>query len=93
MEKINVFHGIFSNWIFAAVLAGTVIFQVIIVQFLGAFASTVPLSWQLWLLSILIGAISMMYAIILKFIPVEQKKPLVRDQNGYEPIPSGPEGV
>ncbi|XP_010921867.1 probable calcium-transporting ATPase 8, plasma membrane-type [Elaeis guineensis] len=93
MEKINVFHGIFSSWIFSAVLASTVIFQVIIVQFLGAFASTVPLSWQLWLLSILIGAISMVYAIILKCIPVEQNKQPIRDQNGYEPIPRGPEEV
>ncbi|XP_008777739.2 probable calcium-transporting ATPase 8, plasma membrane-type [Phoenix dactylifera] len=93
MEKINVFRGIFSSWIFSAVLASTIIFQVIIVQFLGAFASTVPLSPLLWLLSILIGAIGMVYAIILKCIPVELNKQPVCDQNGYEPIPSGPEGV
>lgn len=93
MEKINVFHGIFSSWIFSAVLVSTVIFQVIIVQFLGAFASTVPLSWRLWLLSILIGAISMVYAFFLKCIPVEPSKQPIRDQNGYEPIPGGPEEV
>ncbi|GFY98198.1 autoinhibited Ca2+-ATPase 11 [Actinidia rufa] len=71
IEKINVFQGMFSSWIFIAVMVSTVAFQVIIVQFLGTFASTVPLSWQFWLLSILIGAVSMPISVVLKCIPVK----------------------
>ncbi|KAG8085992.1 hypothetical protein GUJ93_ZPchr0010g10583 [Zizania palustris] len=59
MEKINVFQGIFKNWIFVGILASTVVFQVMMVEFLGTLANTVPLSWDLWLLSIILGSISM----------------------------------
>ncbi|BFG38038.1 hypothetical protein CerSpe_243120 [Prunus speciosa] len=66
IEKINIFVGMFDSWVFLGVMVCTVAFQVIIVEFLGAFASTVPLSWQLWLLSILLGSISMLLAVVLK---------------------------
>ncbi|KAF2590560.1 hypothetical protein F2Q70_00041044 [Brassica cretica] len=56
------------------------------IQFLGAFASTVPLSWQHWLLCIVIGAISMILAVGLKCIPVESNS----HHDGYELLPSGP---
>nr|POF08694.1 putative calcium-transporting atpase 11, plasma membrane-type [Quercus suber] len=56
IEKINIFRGMFDSWIFLGVMVGTVAFQVIMVEFLGDFASTVPLSWQLWLLSVLLGS-------------------------------------
>ncbi|XP_010922239.1 probable calcium-transporting ATPase 8, plasma membrane-type isoform X1 [Elaeis guineensis] len=92
MDKINVFYGVFSNWIFVAIIASTVIFQVIIVEFLGTFASTVPLSWELWLVSVLLGSISLIVGIILKCIPVEPGRTADKP-NGYEPIPSGPEAV
>lgn len=91
MEKINVFRGIFDSWMFVGILVITVAFQVIIVEFLGTFASTVPLSWQLWLLCILIGAVSMPVSAIIKCIPL--KKDVVKPQHhdGYEALPSGPE--
>lgn len=94
MEKINVLHGILSNWIFVAILTSTIIFQVIIVELLGPFASTKPLSWQLWLISVMIGSISIIVAIILKWIPVESNKcTTVHHLNDYEALPSGPEAV
>ncbi|KAF3327162.1 putative calcium-transporting ATPase 5, plasma membrane-type isoform X1 [Carex littledalei] len=93
MEKINVFRGIFSNWVFSAIILITVIFQVIIVEFLGTFASTVPLSWQFWVLSVVLGSISLIIGAILKCIPVESGRKNIEKPNGYEPIPSGPDGV
>ncbi|XP_075638569.1 calcium-transporting ATPase 4, plasma membrane-type-like [Castanea sativa] len=72
IEKINIFRGMFDSWIFLGVMVGTVAFQVIMVEFLGDFASTVPLSWQLWLLSLLLGSVSLLVAVILKCIPVER---------------------
>ncbi|GJN13221.1 hypothetical protein PR202_ga31567 [Eleusine coracana subsp. coracana] len=92
MEKINVFRGIFKNWIFVAVLTATVMFQVIIVEFLGTFASTVPLSWELWLLSVVLGSISMIVAVILRCIPVKGSKPDIKP-HGYERIPEDPESL
>lgn len=91
IEKINIFRGMFSSWIFIGVMSATVIFQIIIVEFFGAFASTTPLSWQLWLLSILIGLVSMPIAVVLKCIPVEGKT--TKHHDGYDQLPTGPEGV
>ncbi|KAF3580641.1 hypothetical protein DY000_02035810 [Brassica cretica] len=87
IEKINVFTGMFNSWVFTGVMVVTVVFQVIIVEFLGAFASTVPLTWQHWLLSILIGSLSMIVAVILKCIPVESSR---QHHDGYDLLPSGP---
>ncbi|XP_024981347.1 calcium-transporting ATPase 4, plasma membrane-type-like isoform X1 [Cynara cardunculus var. scolymus] len=88
MDKINVFRGMFSSWIFIGVTVSTVVFQVIIVEFLGTFASTVPLNWELWLLSIALGSVGMPIAVILKCFPI---KPVVHD--GYEILSAGPESV
>lgn len=79
----------FGSWMFLLIIFATVAFQVIIVEFLGTFASTVPLNWQFWLLSVLIGAVSMPIAAILKCIPV--KRDTAKHHDGYEALPSGPE--
>ncbi|KAI3471621.1 hypothetical protein Pfo_028271 [Paulownia fortunei] len=85
IEKINIFRGMFGNWIFTGIIASTVVFQVIIVEFLGTFASTVPLSWQLWLLSVVLGAVSMPIAVVLKCIPVDTKTAAAAKQHdGYD---------
>ncbi|KAL8095357.1 putative calcium-transporting ATPase 11, plasma membrane-type [Apium graveolens] len=91
IEKINIFRGMFSSWVFIGVMLATVIFQVIIVEFLGAFASTVPLSWQLWVLSILIGFVGMPIAVVLKCIPVERG--VAKHHDGYDRLSTGPEAV
>ncbi|KAK9075890.1 hypothetical protein SSX86_004219 [Deinandra increscens subsp. villosa] len=92
IDKINIFPGMFSSWIFMGVMISTVVFQVIIVEFLGTFASTVPLDWQLWLLSIVIGLVGMPIAAVLKCIPVE--KTAVQEQHdGYEILADGPDRV
>ncbi|KAL8154318.1 hypothetical protein V2J09_012078 [Rumex salicifolius] len=90
MEKINVLKGIFTNWIFLMIVSSTVVFQIIIVQLLGTFADTVPLSWNLWMLSVGIGSISLPIAVVLKCIPVECS---TMHHDGYEPLPSGPESA
>ncbi|XP_024968049.1 calcium-transporting ATPase 4, plasma membrane-type-like [Cynara cardunculus var. scolymus] len=92
IDKINIFRGMFSSWIFIGVMISTVVFQVIIVEFLGTFASTVPLDWELWLLSIVIGFVSMPIAVVLKCIPVE-KAAVKQQHDGYEILPDGSEQV
>ncbi|KAF4361082.1 hypothetical protein F8388_016891 [Cannabis sativa] len=93
MEKINVFKGMFESWPFMMVMVSTVVFQVIIVELLGTFAGTIPLSWEFWLLSILIGAVSLPVAVVFKFIPVKIKTKNHHHHDGYEALPSGPELV
>lgn len=89
IEKINVLRGTFNNLIFIGVMSFTVVFQVIMVEFLGDLASTVPLSGKLWLVSVLIGFFSMPVAAVIKCIPVSPKQPT--DYKGYKRLPGGPD--
>lgn len=70
MEKINVFRGILDNYVFVGVLTCTVVFQIIIIEFLGTFANTSPLTFSQWFLSVFIGFLGMPVAAVLKMIPV-----------------------
>eukprot|EP00262_Sarcandra_glabra_P022347 TRINITY_DN9885_c0_g1_i1.p1 TRINITY_DN9885_c0_g1~~TRINITY_DN9885_c0_g1_i1.p1 ORF type:complete len:1019 (+),score=199.02 TRINITY_DN9885_c0_g1_i1:407-3463(+) len=70
MEKINVFKGILQNYVFAGVLTCTIVFQVIIIEFLGEFANTIPLTLSQWFLSVIIGFLGMPIAAVIKLIPV-----------------------
>ncbi|KAF8707148.1 hypothetical protein HU200_030389 [Digitaria exilis] len=92
MQKINVFRGMFSNWLFIGIIAVTVAFQVVIIEFLGTFASTVPLNWQLWLVSVGLGSISLIVGTILKCIPVKSDES-PSSPNGYLPLSSGPDNI
>ncbi|TYJ20831.1 hypothetical protein E1A91_A08G023900v1 [Gossypium mustelinum] len=71
-EEVNIFRGLSKNYLFIGIVAITIILQAIIVEFLGKFAKTEKLSWQLWLVSIGIGFISWPLAILGKFIPVPE---------------------
>ncbi|RRT52849.1 hypothetical protein B296_00041734 [Ensete ventricosum] len=70
MEKINVFRGILQNYVFLAVLISTVVFQFIIVQFLGDFANTIPLTMSQWFVTIFLGFLGMPIAAVVKLLPV-----------------------
>ncbi|KAJ4767417.1 Calcium-transporting ATPase [Rhynchospora pubera] len=70
MEKINVFQGILDNYVFVAVISTTVTFQYLIVQYLGEFANTIPLSSSQWFVCIFLGFLSMPIAALVKLIPV-----------------------
>lgn len=73
LNKFNVFTGILTNKLFCAIIVLTVVFQIIIVEFLTKFASTTKLKWQYWLISVIIGAISLPLAILIKMVPVPEK--------------------
>ncbi|XP_059637463.1 calcium-transporting ATPase 10, plasma membrane-type-like isoform X2 [Cornus florida] len=71
-DEINVFMGVTRNSLFMGIVGLTLVFQVIIIMFLGKFTSTVRLSWKLWLVSIAIGFFSWPLAMIGKLIPVPE---------------------
>ncbi|KAL2987775.1 hypothetical protein AAZX31_11G047200 [Glycine max] len=70
MEKINVFKGILDNYVFVGVISATVFFQIIIVEYLGTFANTTPLTLAQWFFCLLVGFLGMPIAARLKKIPV-----------------------
>ncbi|KAJ3679238.1 hypothetical protein LUZ60_017249 [Juncus effusus] len=74
-DEFNVFKGVVKNRLFVGIICMTVILQVVIIEFLGKFTSTVKLRWQLWLISIAIGFVSWPLAFVGKLIPVP-KTPL-----------------
>ncbi|XP_047956483.1 calcium-transporting ATPase 1-like isoform X2 [Salvia hispanica] len=66
MEKIDVLKGILDNYVFVIVLGSTVFFQIIIIECLGTFASTAPLTIMQWFFSIFMGFLGMPIAVLLK---------------------------
>ncbi|KAL0733707.1 hypothetical protein Bca4012_009917 [Brassica carinata] len=70
MEEIDVFKGILDNYVFVVVIGITVFFQIIIIEFLGTFASTTPLTFVQWFFSIFVGFLGMPIAAGLKKIAV-----------------------
>ncbi|XP_022897971.1 calcium-transporting ATPase 9, plasma membrane-type-like isoform X2 [Olea europaea var. sylvestris] len=72
-DEINVWKGVTKNLLFMGTVGLTVVLQVIIIFFYGKFTSTVRLSWDLWLVSIVIGIISWPLAIVGKLIPVPER--------------------
>lgn len=70
MVKTNVFEGMLDSYVFMSVITVTVLFQIIIAEFLGTFANTYPLSLVQWFFSILFGILSMPLAVVV--IPVKE---------------------
>ncbi|KAL8160521.1 hypothetical protein V2J09_002058 [Rumex salicifolius] len=71
-DEFNVFAGVIKNRLFVAIVSLTLILQIVIIQYLGKFTSTVRLDWQLWLICTAIGFISWPLAVVGKFIPVPE---------------------
>ena len=71
MEEVDVFKGMMENQVFVAVISCTVVFQIIIVEYLGTFANTTPLSLVQWIFCLVVGYMGMPIAARLKEIPVD----------------------
>ncbi|CAH8279961.1 unnamed protein product [Arabidopsis lyrata] len=69
-DEKNIFKGVIKNRLFMGIVFITLVLQVIIVEFLGKFASTTKLNWKQWLICVGIGVISWPLALVGKFIPV-----------------------
>ncbi|KAF9282591.1 hypothetical protein BGZ68_005867 [Mortierella alpina] len=88
-DSINIFKNLHNNKIFILVQFIVVGFQFIIVQFGGQAFKTTPLTGQQWLITILIGSLSLPVGLCLRLIPAhvipesvishqsEERKPLV----------------
>ncbi|KAK6915161.1 Cation-transporting P-type ATPase, C-terminal [Dillenia turbinata] len=72
-DELNVFRGVMKNYLFLGVIGLTLIFQIIAIEFLGKFFSTVRLDWDLWLVSIGIGIVSLPLAVLGRLLPVPKR--------------------
>lgn len=68
-NTINVFKDIFDNWIFIAVQVAVILGQYLIVTFGGIAFKTVPLSLEQWIVTILIGSLSIPVGTVIRLIP------------------------
>ncbi|XP_020593782.1 calcium-transporting ATPase 8, plasma membrane-type-like [Phalaenopsis equestris] len=69
-DEMNVFTGVTRNRLFMGIIGITLVLQIMIVEFLGKFTSTIRLSWKLWLVSLGIASLSWPLAVAGKLIPV-----------------------
>ncbi|KAL1371900.1 calcium-transporting ATPase 10, plasma membrane-type isoform X2 [Arachis duranensis] len=73
-DEFNIFKGVTRNYLFMGIVALTVVLQIIIIEFLEKFVKTVKLTWQQWLICVIIGFISWPLAVVGKLIPVPEKQ-------------------
>ncbi|MCO5584684.1 hypothetical protein L7F22_038615 [Adiantum nelumboides] len=66
LEKLNVFKNTLNNRVFVMVMVSTVAFQIVMVEVLGKLANTVHLTKEQWLISVLIGGVSLFVAFLVK---------------------------
>ncbi|KAM5553599.1 hypothetical protein ABKV19_025698 [Rosa sericea] len=76
-EEYNIFKGITSNYLFVGTVGITLVLQIIAIEFLGKFTSTVRLNLKQWLICVIIGFISWPLDAIGKLIPVP-KTPFIK---------------
>lgn len=73
-DEINMFANIFKNRFFLIIMVITLGLQIIFVELGGEFTSTVGLNYWQWFVCIGLGMIEIPYGIMLRFIPVHEKK-------------------
>ncbi|XP_064872487.1 plasma membrane calcium-transporting ATPase 3-like [Oncorhynchus nerka] len=68
----NVFDGIFSNPIFCSIVFGTLVIQVVIVQWGGKPFSCAPLSVEQWLWCLFVGVGELLWGQVIATVPSDQ---------------------
>ncbi|CAK88204.1 unnamed protein product (macronuclear) [Paramecium tetraurelia] len=92
--ELNVFEGFFNNWLFLSVIIGTIVVQILIVEFGGKAVKVTPLDFGHHLICILIGMCSLGIGYLIKQIPDQyfQSIELFREQIPTEADPNTIEG-
>lgn len=69
-SELNVFNGFFNNSLFILILIFTVVAQVCIIQFGGAFFQCSPLPWQQHVFCLCVGVGALIFGILFRLVPV-----------------------
>ena len=70
-HELNVFKGFFNNFLFIFVLLLTIGVQIALVEVGGMATKCYPLNWDQNLICIYFGSISLIWGLILNFMPLE----------------------
>ncbi|CAG8516926.1 1947_t:CDS:10 [Dentiscutata erythropus] len=68
-DNLNVFYDFFHNYIFIIIQVIVIIGQIFIIQYGGIAFGTTELTWYQWLVTILIGSLSIPVGVIIRLIP------------------------
>jgi P-type Ca2+ transporter type 2C len=68
-DKLNVFSGIWRNWLFVAIISLTIVAQVLIINFGGAAFSVTRLNGAQWGVSLILGLLSLPLGLLIRLIP------------------------
>ena len=71
-DDYRVFSGLLGNPVFCGVLLVTVAIQIILIQFGGDFLKTSPLNLSQWLITIALGAVTLLVGFLAKFVRVKE---------------------
>eukprot|EP01132_Coremiostelium_polycephalum_P003264 gene3264-4087_t len=77
-NDLNVFKGIHKSYVFMLVIIGTILIQIILVEFGGEFFGTQPLNFKQWVVCLFIGAGGLFWGFCLRLLPIEDRLPEVR---------------
>jgi len=70
-NSLNVFSGLFKNFIFVGIIIATIAIQVVIIEFGGSFIETTRLTLSQWGVCVLLGFLSIPLGFVQRLIPVE----------------------
>ena len=71
-DQVNMFSNLSGNYLFCFVSVITVAFQILLIEKGGDYLSTTPLSLKNWIITIILGFISVPISMMSRFIPVEE---------------------
>lgn len=85
-KEYNIFERFFNNWLFLAIISGQFVAQWFMVELGGSIFRTTPLPFSMILTSVLLGAGSLLVAVILKATPQEwlEKIKIELNEEGVE---------
>lgn len=75
-EDGNIFKGLRKNYYFTSIWLGTAITQVAIVEFGGKAFGTVPIDFRLWVISIILGTLSLLAGYAIRIIFFRETSPI-----------------
>lgn len=70
-NALNIFYGLFTNFIFVGIIITTAAMQAFIVEFGGSFIETTHLTATQWAICLLLGSLSIPLGFIARLIPVD----------------------
>ena len=70
-DDLNMFDGVFGNYIFLMVSIFTIGAQIFLVEVGGDFVQTSPLNVYQWLITVALGALGLPLGVLMRFIPVK----------------------